>query len=134
MGVIFGVIINSGAAIQRSSRDTQREADLKIIQGALQQFYADHQYFPKDSLLDNDVGSPLNSVDNTKRYLEKIPGDPSTGLPYCYQSKLTFSSSTACTLDAERCHYYALWANMENSSASPTTVCGRSYNKVVNPL
>ena len=133
VGIIFGIVINSAASIQRSSRDAQREADLKLIQSALQQFYADHQYFPKDSLLAT-VGNGLNSVDSTKRYMEKIPGDPLTSNPYCYQSKVSFSSSTACTLDADRCHYYALWANLENSTASTTTVCGRSYNKVVNPL
>lgn len=126
IGVVFGVIITSAGAIQRSSRDTKRKSDLSNIQGALEQYHSDQGFYPPSPL--PAPPNPLKSLDNQKTYLQSIPADPQTSLPYKY-SPLTNNGLDSCdnsVVDTE-CANYCLYANLEN-------VIGQSTNNFCNPL
>ncbi len=80
--------------VLKQGRDSKRQADLRSIQSALEQYRADQGSYP--ALL----SSPLKSPDNTKTYLNQIPQDPSgsaygytlVSLSYCLYAKLENSN------------------------------------------
>ena len=116
IGLIFGVVITSSGAIQRQSRDTQRQADLRVIQGALEQYHADRGVYPENASLP----SPL--IYGTKTYLSKVPTDPQTGSAYSYAAYPTSCNNTPPPLPGTGdCTNYCLHATMENAlNPAPT--------------
>jgi len=135
MAVVFGVVISSTAKVQQNARNAKRNSDLKIIQSALQQYYADNNFFPTaitgDSCLHECTGNgsaacaTVTCSNATKIYLKDIPIDPGTSQNYCYfastkasdNNTTTNCSNTADNLDG-RCYFYKLHANMEGKSAA----------------
>ena len=123
IGIIFGIIISSATAIQKSGRNAQRRTDLRTIQTALQQYYADQQKFPYQAL-----GSSIKSPDNTKIYLKIVPTDPQNAV-YSYTPLTKHTGGAACTATSE-CNYYTLCIQAElPASELNTTDCpaGGSY-------
>lgn len=156
VAVVFGLIISSSAAIRKRSRDAQRQADLRMIQTALQQFYTDRNHFPNDFtpistglisgvLTDcsNEPTSPACTI--SKTYLSTIPADPSGVDQYKYRSKVdTASGANNCGPAAGQgsgtCHSYILCAKLEGSSpqaagdyAECQTQFGSAYNFQIKP-
>lgn len=86
----------------KTARDGKRQADLKIIQSALEDYHADQIYYPPTITF----GGPLTF--GTKNYLNKIPNDPNTGSSYSYEV-----SGTS----------YCLFANMEGIPPSSDNGC-----------
>lgn len=123
IGVVFGVIINSVEIIRRNARDTRRQSDLRNIQSALQQYYADRQSYPPL----NSLPSPFNDCSGVviegggacapkHTYLLSVPKDPSTNQPYSYRPMVSVQNQSAtCN---QNCHYYILCAKMEGSSTN----------------
>lgn len=135
VGLIFGIVITSSAAIQKNSRNTRRQADLQIIQGALQQYYADQFVYPN---ADFDLTSSLTGITGDppvpsagKTYLQTVPQDPqSSNKQYCY--KPLDSSNNACensnTDFKRRCNKYLLYANLEDGTGSFSCGTYSSYD------
>lgn len=113
IGVVFGAVITSSAAIQRNSRDTQRKSDLANIQAALEQYKADAGVYPYSSEVV--TGNALKDPGNNKVYLNKIPADPISGnYTYAaYQSSVT--GALTCTVAPDKCFYYCINAGLENA-------------------
>ena len=138
IAIISAISITSLQAIQKNGRDAQRQSDIRVIQGALQQFYADHNYYP-DSLALNGGASFVSVVTPQKTYLSKTPVDPTSGTatPYCYVSQISSSITTDCTANPGKCHFYRLNAKLENpGSGVVNSSCGgqTTYNFEVKPL
>ncbi len=153
---MFGLIISSSSVVRKRSQSAQRQADLRNIQTALQQYYSDQNFFPSDSannplitttssptqVLTNSVGRlPLGTIP-LKTYLPKIPSDPVTGTatPYCYRAFADSSmSGGACTNSAsnQECHYFVLCANLNNGTGltqcSSCPGSGNNYDFVITP-
>ncbi len=115
IGVIFGIIITSTLAIKRNSRDAQRQADLRSIQSALEQYNADQTYYPTTANLNLSSTVTLSSPGG-RVYLNKIPKDPQSGaggVDYVYTA---MPSSPACdnSTPATFCNSYCLYAKLEN--------------------
>jgi prepilin-type N-terminal cleavage/methylation domain-containing protein len=115
----------------KSGRDAKRQADLKGIQSALEQFHSDHIYYPSNSPICTGIalfktGCPLYSADSSKIYLNKIGTDPSlpSNLDYCYApSNCDSSNPPKCT------GAYKLYANLERPSTTDTYSCNnQTYN------
>lgn len=143
-GFSFSVITSS----QRSNRDTIRKTDLSNIQSALQQYYTDQSFYPSltvtgltvGSAFNNCLGNPTSPCTPNKIYLNKLPGDPTSGSSYYY---MKFPNSPACdnTSVDSRCYNYCLYSSLENPPASlnspspscpiPLSVAGTTYNYVV---
>ncbi len=149
VAVMFGVIINSVFGVRRNGRDAQRQADLRTIQSALQNFYTDQNYFPNNagSTTSTDI-STLSSITNctgaptspactiSTTYLSPLPADPLSSVSYKYKPKLDASSGSAGTTcntssNTNSCHYYILCAVLENPSPQNSTQyaeCNNSTN------
>lgn len=147
IGVVFGVIISSAGIIQKYGRDAKRQSDLRSLQSALQQYYADQNFFPDDSSstpfklsgvgavtsLTSSIGNPIPPP-SAKTYLNNIPSDPTlgTGTPYFYKAYASLSDqATDCDNSTTKCFYYILCAKLENIAAG--TYCGGSYNLQITP-
>lgn len=130
IAIISGVGLMSLGAVQRSGRDAHRESDLRNIQSALQQYYADNNFYPPSG------SNSLNSLTSGKVYLKTIPVDPSGG-SYGYIASSSSSSNTTCTNTdtnpANRCHYYALCTKMESKSNALGLCSSSNYNFEINP-
>lgn len=141
IGVMIVAVVSTISAVslmtaQKTGRDAQRRADLKIIQGAIQKFYADNNYYPADNLI-NSPGEPFTS--NQITYISSIPKDPSSGKSYCYSSLISVNNPAPC--QGKNCQYYSLCANLESPDSAeisnPPCSCGTpsvNYNYQVNPL
>lgn len=140
VGITFGVIITSAAAVRQTGRDGQRQADILAIKSALQNFYADQNYFPNNltttTSTDISTYSPLTNCSGTasctptKTYLNFVPVDPSN-VAYKYKPKLdgtaaNIASTATCnaTTNNNQCHYYILCADLEGSSPQSSTQNG----------
>lgn len=75
VGVTFGVLNFSG--MRSKARDSQRIADLKTVQLALENYYASYRRYPATGDLDSLLSE----------YIKDVPSDPSAGSghpDYCY--------------------------------------------------
>lgn len=132
IGLVTGIGASFVSSVQRNTRDAQREADLRILQSALQQYYANENHYPDSLILTN--GSPLSSSGRT--YLQNTPKDPILGTttPYCYKSQKTITDTSSCdSLSTGKCHFYVLCATLENPGTPATCSCGTG-NFTVSPL
>lgn len=128
IGLVTGIGASFVASIQRNTRDSQREADLRVLQSALQQYYADQNKYPGDL-----NGSSLKSPDNSKTYLNQIPKDPN-GAAYYYRPVVGISRpGDNCSATVGTCHYYFLCAKMENPSLTGSCY-DNNYNFQITPL
>lgn len=147
IAVISSVALSSFSAIQRQGRDTQRQSDLRALQLALQQYYANESHFPdaltltSGAALTNCTGI-VSGCTVTRIYLGVTPADPvtGTGTPYCYTSLTSaLVGATACVTgqaSESTCHYYALHAKLENPpTGSGSFTCNSlNYDLRVTPL
>lgn len=137
IAVLMAVGIVAYSGVQKNARDTKRQADLRSIQAAFQQYYADQIYFPQT------LGSQVafGSGDSKKVYLSQVPTDPSVGTAYQYQPYVSVNDYTsACdnsgNLGSKPCKYYCLYAGLENgpgtgSASNCPPLSG--YNYAVTP-
>ena len=112
IAILTAIGILTYAAVLKQGRDSKRQADLKAIQSALEQYRADSIGYPESITF----GSTL--VNNGKTYLNQVPNDPLSGQSYCYQ--LTGSA-------------YELFANLENSAPGGGNCNSATYNFKVTP-
>jgi len=125
IALMFGVVISSANFLRSASGDAKRKADLAAIQSALQNYYADLNYFPQSTdagsfkLSGTGVSTVLSSTVGLsspapvpspllKTYMTEIPVDPAT--PYCYVAvnNSRQNDATCNNTTAKRCHYYYL--------------------------
>lgn len=132
MVILLGIGAAAYTTVARNSRDTQRKADLKKIQLALEQFKATTGSFPDEvwdggdttfdrlacntdgSVTDGGSGAGIEPGEaftcGSVTYLGSMPGDPSTGFGYYYEV-----ANGYCNLvDGGNCRHYTLWAHLEN--------------------
>ncbi len=99
---IISILVTLGALayqnITKKGRDGKRLTDLKTIQGALQRYNADNNYFP----------TVLTNLTTGQAELKTLPKDPSTSLNYSYNP-----SPSDCNNVAIKCIDYCLVASME---------------------
>lgn len=133
IGMVFGVVINVVAALGRQERDKQRMLDLRTIQSALAQYYADQHFYPQAGF-NTDVrngGVPLTDCSGnpscsspSKTYLESLP--EGTNGSYCYSAQIAAGDTSVCdnnNSSTTQCQWYALCARLEdapNPSPSPS--------------
>lgn len=140
IGIVSGLALSFTGALQKNTRDTQRESDLRVLQSALQQYYADHNKYPDDlsseldnSLALNDCSGVAGSCTPQRIYLSKTPKDPG-GSAYFYRSALNINSPTDCSDGNNKCHFYYLCAKMENPPSGSSCSSNANFNFQVTPL
>lgn len=75
--LVLLVLINLRTQILRG-RDSRRKADLNKVQKAFEEYFNDRENYPYAEILDS-CGS-----DNLAPYVNRVPCDPKTQLPYLY--------------------------------------------------
>lgn len=104
----IGLVIYSN--VIKQGRDSKRQSDLRVIQSALEQYYADQFSYP-DNIT---AGTPLSA--GGKTYLNQIPGDSNPSKNYYY---------------ARSGASYELCAALE-IPPNPTQTCGGSCGSACN--
>lgn len=107
---IIGILMMTGVVVYtsflKSSRDAKRQSDLKFIQSALEQYFADQKYYPPQAQV-----SPGGSLSfGNKTYLTTIPNDPTKNPDYSY---IPSADSTN----------YCLFAKLENTTLPNSPGC-----------
>lgn len=117
---VIGVIIYT--SVLKQGRDSKRQSDLRSIQSALEQYYADQFYYPATIT----IGSALSG--GGKTYLNTIPSDPTGVKQYSYTAL-----PEACDNSATKCTGYCLYAKLENSTPGIGSCTNTLYNFAVTP-
>ena len=124
IGILSAIGIVVYQAVNRNSRDAKRQADLKFIQEALEQYHADQFFYPSAILfggtnsITNCTGNPASPCTVSKTYLNQVPSDPIGNPQYSYVP------SPGCTNAAEgpKCTSYCLYSRVEGFTP-PITSC-----------
>ena len=163
ISLLFGVVLTSSNALRSASGDAKRKADLASIQSALQNYYADQNYYPRSAgntassgtpsfilhgaspsqNLTSSIGTGNTIPSSVKTYMKSIPLDANTKL--CYVSVDTSAYNQACTNDrtttppGKICNYYYIYTRLDNPDPNPPTIganCGEAagfFNYQVTP-
>lgn len=93
--VLFNSLINQ----RNAADDAKSKADLSRLKIAFEDYYNDHNCYPPAAWFDSvdDCGSS-----NLKPYLNEIPCDKNTGLPYALEK------------DATTCNWFKLYATLKS--------------------
>lgn len=139
MSILLSVGFLSYRTVLKNGRDVKRQADLKSIQSALEQYRADLGYYPREVNMNTvlGTGASLTSIVGTtsRTYLNILPIESQiTTTPYLYQA----FPSTPCTNESGLlCNTYCLYATLENTPDSAfTTQCNSfpsGYHLLVTP-
>jgi len=83
IGILAAMSIGSYSNIQKSARDAKRKSDLKDIELALQQYYADNKQFPKAGSCNYGANCYVYSTSGSSwipalvpNYIDAVPVDP----------------------------------------------------------
>ena len=118
IAVLSVVAVVNLSGIQQNTRDVKRQSDLRLIQGALEQYYADQHFYPTV------LGVNLSS--GARTYLNQVPSDSlASNQPYVYVAR-----PSACDNSTTICTNYCLYGNMENAVA---TKLASPYNATCSP-
>lgn len=124
IGVLSAIGLVVFSNVLKQGRDAKRQSDLRAIQSALEQYYADQGYYPKKSDITTDgVLSTGNLSTGGKIYLNTIPADPINRFDgnskpwYQYRYYAVPAVPTQCdNISTNKCTGYCLLAFLENSS------------------
>ncbi len=118
---ILAVLMISGSMTyslqHRRGLDARRKSDLAKLKIALEDYYNDKRCYPSAVVMTHCGLTDLSP------YLEKVPCDPATKLPYAY------------TVNA-LCTYYGVFTTLQDTNdpviaqigCSPTCAVGKTYN------
>lgn len=105
-------------AFLKNARDSRRQADLKFIQSALEQYHGDQKHYPAgldfgDRLTNATGVTPAPVV--SKIYLNSVPIGPLGVAEYLYKA-FKADNSQCIASEAISCSKYCLYAKAENIS------------------
>lgn len=137
IGILATLVIVTFTGIQQKARNTQRQTDIKAVQGYVESFYAEFGFYPNAADLNDATfrSNYLKGLDPHALSDPKQAGDTGaiadsaqTGNVYSYVTS-TDTASVPCTTTAETaatnptdngCTKYTLSANLEGSSTPYT--------------
>lgn len=128
IAILATIGITTYSSVMKQGRDSKRQSDLKSIQSALEQYFADQLYYPAT------LTSPLSA--GSKTYLNNVPTDPlpSPKPQYTY-TPLPLTGTTCDNSTSTKCAKYCLYANLEGTTTSSLSGCSSTiyYNFAVTP-
>ncbi|OGE29569.1 hypothetical protein A2867_00205 [Candidatus Daviesbacteria bacterium RIFCSPHIGHO2_01_FULL_40_11] len=121
---LIGLVIYS--SVLKQGRDSKRQSDLRSIQSALEQYFADQFDYPSAITFN---GGALSAGGRT--YLNTIPSDPQSSPNYCY---LALPNNPCDNSSTNKCTSYKLYAKLE-SQPNGSYSCGSvsTYNLEFTP-
>lgn len=123
IGILIAIAVASYSTAQKKSRDSRRIGDMKQLQNAWEQYYADNgSTYPSDATCAYSV-TPTPGVMSGTYMPGGFPVDPKSGTPY---PQMGYTGWSKCTVSS-----YCFCAGLEySSSANTTTDCGGNGNPV----
>lgn len=129
IGILAGLVITTYSGIQQKARNTERQTDLKAVQGQLEAYYATNGYYPANSTT-NGLGT--SSSENVTFIQANMKGldpealrDPSaTAGNYAMATTATsneyayVATPSGCDDSATLCTGYTITADQEGSSST----------------
>jgi len=117
LAVLLIVGIGSFSLQRQKGFDARRKSDLAKLKVALEEYYNDNRCYPTAVIMSH------CGLGDLKPYLDKVPCDPVSKLPYGY------------VVDA-RCTYFGVFTTLNATSdpaieqigCSPTCTSGKTYN------
>ena len=109
----------------KQGRNSKRQSDIRSIQSALEQYFADQFYYPlynvsscSNGRVAFNASSPCKLTDpsNTKTYMNSVPIDPLSSNPQYLYVPFNYSTGAGCDNVSNICNGYCLYANLENAS------------------
>lgn len=97
IGILSTLLTANFIGVRQRSRDSQRKADLRQMQSALELYRADSGSYPS-AVPNCPAGTPTSLMTqdcSTSIYMQKVPKDP-TGTSYTYSSNGTTYTIIAC--------------------------------------
>jgi type II secretory pathway pseudopilin PulG len=95
--VLATIGLTSYSSANRRSRDARRAADLEQLRSALEMYRADNNRYPPGASL----------VPLVPNYINILPRDPRTNVPYTYQAYTNTALTNTCS-GAQVCIAYGL--------------------------
>ncbi len=125
LGILATIVLVSLNTARSKARDTQRVADLRQLQLALEMYFDDNGSYP-DS---------LSSLSPT--YINNVPVDPSTGNAYAYNNCGTNNTNYTLGADLENDHS-ALDTDVDTATCdltgqTPSSCADTNYYYCVEP-
>lgn len=127
IGILAGLVITTFIGIQARGRDSERQTDLKAIQGQLEAFFADNGYYPNALDLNSDTWRQGKMTldkkalaDPSNATTQAVTGTaPTADRNYFYQSWSDQQRTVVCAATAgAQCLGYTLTANKEASAGT----------------
>lgn len=122
--------------VAKKGRDSRRQADLRTIQAAMEQYHTDNHYYAPSIILTG--GAELNNCSGvtgcsspTKIYLKSTPTDPTNSGTYTYLYTASGAGCGAAT--PTLCTDYCAYAQLEADTSTSLSGCpaSGSYNFAV---
>lgn len=137
ISILATIGITTYSSVMKQGRDSKRQSDVRSIQSALEQYFADQLYYPARSADTSascpptegtgtfKLGCPLKDPSGSKTYLNIIPKDPAPADDTIYANYLYISlpKGTCNNLTTNKCISYCLLATLENTSPEPDIRC-----------
>jgi type II secretion system protein G len=140
IGILAALVITTYNGIQQKTRNTQRETDLKAIQGQLEAYYAQNGAYPAEDNLTTDSATSETFISASMKGLDKEAlVDPKSNAAadakyrlseataanmYVYEATTDATPGAECTDGAGDCAKYTLTATKEGGG----TVVLKSLN------
>lgn len=99
IGILTTVVSISTSSAKKQSRDAKRKADLELVAGALEIYYAQNKTYPL-STSEQSVSNALNIL-ITDGYISTLPEDPKKTEPGQVYNYQTDETGTKYYLDAQ---------------------------------
>lgn len=126
----------------QNARDAKRQADLRSIQSALEQYFADQFKYPVKSTstttcpsngqfsIVTDLDCSFKDPTGTKTYMNIIPKDPFSTPANQYRYE---ALPSGCDNSSAKCTSYCLYADLENTSLTNSCQDLVGYDMEVSP-
>lgn len=83
MGILGWITLNQFDLAKKKARDVERKSNLHEVSKIIKLYYADYGHLPLETEINNLWGKVWK--DGSYVYMEKIPSEIYTDLPYCYK-------------------------------------------------
>lgn len=130
IGILAALVITTYNGIQQKGRNTERNTDLKAVQGQLEAYYATNGRYPSNTDLGTTSASNVTFIQANMKGLDKealrdpkaatgsyalVNGTTATANVYAYEA--TDDSGGACNNTTTDCTKYTLTSKPEGSGA-----------------
>lgn len=125
IGILAALVITTFTGIQQKARDTERQTDIKALQGQIEAYYAQKSNYPTRTNL-NDATWRAANMKGLDAEALKVPITGATGAlsaalatpAVTYRYDVLNASDTSCEADEATCVKYTLEADMEQSGVA----------------